>query len=78
MAHFRGTVEGSRGEASRLGTKNSGLLVSANGWDIGVDVELDFDEDLHQDVVRVFKTEGTNNPTRVLIYQSIDLTKEDV
>lgn len=29
MAHFYGTVQGTRGEASRLGTKNSGLTTVA-------------------------------------------------
>lgn len=33
MAHFYGTLVGSRGEASRLGTKNSGLRVTAASWD---------------------------------------------
>ena len=38
MGHFRATIEGNRGEASRLGTKNSGLDVTANGWQSGIRV----------------------------------------
>ena len=38
MAHFRGTLQGNRGGASRLGTKDSDLHVTANGWDSGVTV----------------------------------------
>lgn len=38
MARFRGTVQGARGEASRLGTVKTGLTVAANGWDIGGEV----------------------------------------
>jgi hypothetical protein len=38
MAQFRGTVEGQRGAASRLGGKSSGLTVKANGWHGGVTV----------------------------------------
>jgi hypothetical protein len=38
MAQFRGTIEGQRGQASRLGSKSSGLRVTANGWNAGVTV----------------------------------------
>ena len=32
MAHFYGTIQGARGEASRLGHKSSGLTVKAASW----------------------------------------------
>lgn len=32
MAHFRGIITGSRGHASRLGGKDSGLTVEAQSW----------------------------------------------
>lgn len=32
MAHFRGTIQGNRGQASRLGSKDSGLRVEAQSW----------------------------------------------
>lgn len=32
MAEFRGKISGSRGEATRLGTKKSGLTVEAASW----------------------------------------------
>lgn len=32
MAHFRGIIQGARGEASRLGHKSSGLRVEAASW----------------------------------------------
>ena len=32
MAHFYGTLQGNRGEASRLGTKDSGINTIAAGW----------------------------------------------
>ena len=37
MARFRGTVQGSRGEASRLGHRH--ITTDANGWDCGVNVD---------------------------------------
>lgn len=36
MARFRGTVQGQRGQASRLGGTKSGLQVNCHGWDGGV------------------------------------------
>ena len=58
MAQFRGTVEGNRSQASRLGTKNSGLVTSANGWNIGINVCLSHIDG--EDHVRVFLTGGSN------------------
>jgi hypothetical protein len=66
MAHFRGTVEGSRGEASRLGSKDSGLRTTANGWECGV--EVDAAHDVIGDVFYVYLTGGSNaRNTRRLI-----------
>ena len=58
MAQFRGTIQGNRGRASRLGTKNSGLSVSANGWHIGVRVELDHVDS--KDIATVYLTGGSS------------------
>lgn len=38
MSHFIGTVQGSRGEAHRLGGKEGGMQTSNRGWRSGVDV----------------------------------------
>lgn len=40
MATFRGTIQGQRGEASRLGSAKSGLAVRAASWSGAVDVRL--------------------------------------
>lgn len=61
MAHFRGTVQGGRSEASRLGHKTTGLRVSANGWNIGVDVVLTHNSETGKDEVVVFRTGGSNS-----------------
>ena len=37
MARFRGTVEGGRGQASRLGHRH--ITTDANGWNCGVNVD---------------------------------------
>lgn len=41
MAQFRGIIRGNRGEASRLGSKDSGLTVEAQSWQGKVVVVLD-------------------------------------
>ena len=40
MAHFYGTLQGNRGRASRLGSKDSGLDVTAASWEGSVRVYL--------------------------------------
>ena len=40
MAHFRGTIAGGRGEASRLGHRNTGLTTRAASWSGAVEVRL--------------------------------------
>ncbi len=60
MAHFRATIQGNRGSASRLGSKSSGLTVKANGWKSGVTVEAVHDSKTDTDVFNVFATTGSN------------------
>lgn len=78
MAKFRATIEGSRGEASRLGTAKSGLRASINGWNIGIDVYLRYDEKLGCDCVYVALTGGSNGGRReTLLYTNeLALTTE--
>jgi hypothetical protein len=59
MARFRGTLQGNRGGASRLGSKSSGLHVTANGWEIGATVEL-FVNGEGQDEISIWLTSGSN------------------
>lgn len=59
MAHFLGTVKGSRGISSRLGSKNSGLKTVANGWDFGVEVTLEQDQ-YGIDIAKIVLTGGSN------------------
>ena len=58
VARFRGTVEGTRGGASRLGNAASGLRVTAHGWTTGVHVDMGVDKDGH-DMVRVYRSNGS-------------------
>lgn len=64
MAHFRATIQGARGEASRLGHKE--IEASINGWDAGVRVYGVKGET--GDVFTVYATGGSNgNGTRKLV-----------
>ena len=53
MAHFYGTLQGQRGQASRLGSKSSGLDTTAASWQGSVRVYLRYDEKLDADTVLV-------------------------
>jgi hypothetical protein len=59
MARFRATIRGQRGEASRLGSKGSGLHVTANGWNAGVKVLAHAGGEV-DDAFDVYLTSGSN------------------
>lgn len=60
MAHFRATIVGQKGEASRLGSKRSGLTVTANSWHCGVTVEVEHNRQANEDIFRVYRTLGSS------------------
>ena len=41
MARFYGTVQGRRGEASRLGDSKSGMRTTCRGWNLGATCEIE-------------------------------------
>lgn len=63
MAQFRGTISGSRGEASRLGGKSSGMKATVNGWNSGVTVRAFVDE-LGRDCFALYATGGSDQTGR--------------
>jgi hypothetical protein len=60
MAQYHAKIKGNRGEASRLGSKESGISALINGWNIGIGVDMFYDDDLEQDKIVVYKTYGSN------------------
>lgn len=60
MAHFIGYLKGNRGEASRLGTKKSGISAQAQGWNIGAKIWITYNEETGKDEVTIYKTSGSN------------------
>lgn len=54
MSHFYGTLQGQAGKATRRGSKNSGLTVTAASWDGAVSVDLYFDPSTGENRYRVY------------------------
>lgn len=60
MAQYMGTVQGNRGGASRLGSKNSGMDATARGWNIGGSVWVSYNEKEDRDEVTITLDGGSN------------------
>ena len=78
MAHFRGTVQGNREEASRLGSKSSGIETEAAGRRSGV-VVRGFVDDNGLDVFYITATSGSGGNAsdiyigKVVLDENLDL-----
>jgi hypothetical protein len=53
MAHYYGTLQGSRGRATRCGTRDSGVRTTAASWAGAVEVTLYYAPELDTDCARV-------------------------
>ncbi len=72
MAKFRGTVQGMKSEASRLGSANSGLTTACQGWNLGIKVYAEVDSNGY-DQFTVYRTSGSNHSEPdVKIYSTKD------
>lgn len=65
MAALRGTLQGNRGETSRLGSKASGITARLNTWNGAITVDLEADGSF-----RVFVS--PDNGPRSLIRGNVD------
>ncbi len=61
MAHFIGYVRGNRGRVSRTSGKGSGLIAKAQGWKVGGDVILKWNENTQQVEVWVYLNSGSSS-----------------
>lgn len=61
MARFYASIQGSRGQATRMGTKDSGIKGHIRGWDSGVEVSGYYDQVADVDVFKVYVTGGSND-----------------
>ena len=59
MSRFYANIVGNRGQATRQGTKDSGIEGHVRGWDSGAKVYCEANSK-DQDVVEVYLTRGSN------------------
>ncbi len=57
MAQFYAEIQGNRGEATRMGTKNSGIRGHIRGWNVGVRIEGSHGD---RDTFDVYATSGSS------------------
>ena len=65
MAQFYAEIQGNRGEAFRMGTKDSGMRAHVRGWNVGVKVSCRYDAENDRDVITIEETGGSNNASAV-------------
>ena len=66
MSHFYGTLEGSRGEATRCGTKDSGMQAIAAGWGGAIRVDVYRQDGVDQYRVTLEPWRGSGGDYRTL------------
>ena len=72
MAEFRGTVQGNRGEASRLGHKNSGLVTECNTWQFGVRCKAYYNEYHDTNEIIIYLTGGSDYDLSTKVIAVVD------
>jgi len=63
MARYKGYIKGQKGEVSRLGSANSGMSTTINGWNVGIHVEARIIDG--EDVFFIYKTGGSNKSSSI-------------
>ena len=73
MSQFYAEIQGNRGQASRCGSKASGITGHIRGWDVGV--RVDVREQAGRDVCYIYLTAGSNGGTEKMlgIFEAADL-----
>ena len=64
MSRFYASIQGNRGEATRQGTKSSGISGHVRGWNIGVRVYCYVNKE-GKDVASVVLTGGSSNSSMI-------------
>jgi len=75
MARFYASIQGNRGEATRMGTASSGIDGHIRGWSVGARVDLTVNNATDADVVEIELTGGSNRPSGrrlATLYAQID------
>ena len=69
MSHFYGTLKDHRGEATRCGTKSSGITTQTASWAGAVEVAAWHDEKADVDMVEVGFIPWNGSGTRRILYR---------
>ena len=80
MSRFYASIQDSRGEATRMGTPNSGIEGHIRGWNVGARVVC-FMDDEGQDKVAVYLTSGSSYKglSKTLgVFTEADLKPKDI
>lgn len=77
MSHFYGTVSGSRGMATRMGSKTSGLRVNAAGWGGSINVQLQEDYGKDTYTVSLVPWQGSGGQSRVIAEGPLDTNADE-
>lgn len=67
MSHFYASIQGNRGEGTRMGTARSGIIGHIRGWDSGVEVSGHHDPDTETDSFNIHATSGSNGGNSQLL-----------
>jgi hypothetical protein len=59
MSQFYADIEGNRGQATRMGTKKSGMDGHIRGWNVGCRVWMRYNEETGQDECSIDLTSGS-------------------
>ena len=69
MSHYYSRIKGRMGEATRCGTKSSGITARADSYTVGARIEIEWSAQLQSDVVTIYATTGSNsNGSRIFSY----------
>ena len=74
MSHFYGVLQGNRGEATRCGTKSSGVNVTAAGWGGAIEVTIWHNPETGKDMYHVWLRpwQGSGGNTQLLASGVLD------
>ena len=69
MAHYYSRIKGHSGEATRCGSKSSGITARADSYSVGARIEINWSDQLQSDVVTIYATTGSSsNGSRIFSY----------
>ena len=60
MSQFYAEIQGNRGEATRMGSKDSGIRGHIRGWHVGARVVCRYNSEKERDEIFVYATHGSN------------------